>query len=105
MVLLVSSVGMAWAGGSHHHGHESAYWWARGAGVALGAVSGVMIGAGTGGAACGAAMRVGTGLATGVVLRTVGACQTGRERPQRDDHASTAWMSASAHQGPGTPAR
>jgi hypothetical protein len=29
MMLLVSSVGMAWAGGSHHHGHASADWWPR----------------------------------------------------------------------------
>jgi hypothetical protein len=71
----------------------------------LDAVSGVLIGAGTGGAACGAALRAGTGLTTGVVLGTVDARQTGRERPQRDDHASTAWMSASAHQGPRTPTR
>jgi uncharacterized oligopeptide transporter (OPT) family protein len=71
----------------------------------LGAMSGALIGAGPGGVACGAAMRVGTGLAMGVVLGTVDARQTGRERQQRDDHASTAWMSASAHQGPGTPAR
>jgi hypothetical protein len=42
MVLLVSSVSMAWAGGSHHHGTESAYWWALGAGVALGTLGGVV---------------------------------------------------------------
>jgi hypothetical protein len=71
MGLLISSVGMAWAGGSHHHGHESADWWARGVSVALGAVSGALIGA---------AMTAGTGLAMGMVLGTVDARQTGRER-------------------------
>jgi hypothetical protein len=60
--------------------------------AALGAVSGVLIGAGT-------------GLAAGAVPGTVDARQAGRARQQRDDHASTAWMSASAHQGPGTPVR
>jgi hypothetical protein len=35
--LLVSSVGMASAGGRrHHHDPSDAYWWALGAGVALG---------------------------------------------------------------------
>jgi hypothetical protein len=71
----------------------------------LDAVSGVLIRAGTGGVACGAAMGAGTALAMGVVLGTVDARQAGRERPQRDDDASAAWMSASAHQGPGPPVR
>jgi hypothetical protein len=55
--------------------------------AALGAVSGALIGAGTGSAARGAVMGA------------------GRERPQRDDHASTACMYASVHQVPGTPVR
>jgi uncharacterized membrane protein len=62
----------------------------------LGAVSGAPIGA---------AMGVETGLAAGAVLGTVDARQAGRERQQRYDHASTAWMSAGAHQEPGTPVR
>jgi hypothetical protein len=45
------------------------------------------IGAGTGSAACGAAMG------------------TGQERQERYDHTSTVWMSASAPQVPGSPVR
>ena len=123
MGLPVSSVGMAWAGGSHHHGRESADWRPLRAGVAMGTLGAPAPQAGptrdphrrrargeaalgaVSGALIGAAIGAGTGLATGVVLGTVDARQTGRERQQRDDHASTAWMAASAHQGPGTPAR
>jgi hypothetical protein len=69
----------------------------------LRAVSGALIGAGTGSAARGVAMGAGTSLAAGAALGTVGARQAGWERQQRDDDASTAWMSASAPQVSGAP--
>ncbi len=65
----------------------------------------MLIGAGTGSAARGAAMGAGTGLTAGAVPGTVDVRQAGRERQQRYDHASTACMSASAHQVPGIPVR
>jgi hypothetical protein len=41
VVLVISSVGMVWAGRSHRHHDHSAVWWGIGAGVALGTLGGI----------------------------------------------------------------
>jgi hypothetical protein len=42
LAVVVTGVGSARAGGAHHHGHESAYWWTLGAGVALGTLGAIV---------------------------------------------------------------
>lgn len=120
LVLVVLPLGavfeviVPWRAAQRAERHREIAWWQRviestppnGApGRSRGGKSSPLIGAGMGRAARGVAMGPGTGLAAGAALETVGAGQAGWARPQWDDHASTAWMSASAPQVPGAPVR